>query len=137
MGKDLHPSIKEFKQFVQKHPELVKEVRKSGKGWQPYYEKWMLLGEDDPSWEKYKTKSPTQKTRSKKKGAKSKGKNQEKLNKLMKMVENVDLDKMEAHINQLNGAVGNIQKLIGQFQDAKRQFSSKSNHPMPFQRRRD
>ncbi|UFU00915.1 YlbD family protein [Radiobacillus kanasensis] len=137
MGKDLHPSIQEFKQFVERHPDLIKEVRKSGKGWQPHYEKWILLGEDDPSWEKYKSNSTQKRPGQKKKESKAKGSSQEKLNKLMKMVENVDLDKMEGHINQLNGAVGNIQKLFGQFQDAKRQFSGKSTHHMPFHRRRD
>ncbi len=56
MSDKLHPSVREFKDFLQRHPKLVEEVRRSGRGWQEYYEKWALLGEDDSMWEKYRSK---------------------------------------------------------------------------------
>ncbi|MRH42140.1 hypothetical protein GH741_05550 [Aquibacillus halophilus] len=138
--KNLHPSIKEFKEFVREHPGIIKEVRNNGDKWQDYYEKWVLLGEDDPSWEKYKkTGTSTSKT-SDSTNTESKKDKQEIMNQMMKMVENVDLNKVEGHITQLNGAITNIQSLIGQFKEAKKQFPSKKNNersPSPFNINRD
>lgn len=37
-------SINDFKQFVKKHPKLIKEVRKEQRSWQDVYENWVLFG---------------------------------------------------------------------------------------------
>ncbi len=135
----MHPSIKEFKVFVKEHPGLIKEVRSGGENWQDYYEKWILLGEDDPSWDKYKGVNSTKTNKTDSDGSESKKDKQELLNQMMKMVEGVDLNKVEGHVNQLNGAIANIQSLIGQFKEAKKQFpSSKKNEVRsPFNINRD
>ncbi|MDC3416504.1 YlbD family protein [Aquibacillus salsiterrae] len=133
--KDLHPSIKEFKAFVQKHPGLIKNVRSGNETWQGYYEKWMLLGEDDPSWERFKNQSDSKDdVKGETQGGKktnSKKEKKELMNSLMKMVETIDLNKVEGHINQLNGAITNIQTLINQFQDVKKKSPTNGNKP-PF-----
>jgi len=51
--KKLHPSVIEFKHFINEHPGILKEIRKSGRSWQEYYEKWILLGEEDPYWQQF------------------------------------------------------------------------------------
>ncbi|KGX93289.1 hypothetical protein N781_12850 [Pontibacillus halophilus JSM 076056 = DSM 19796] len=130
MGKQLHDSVKEFKQFVKQYPDLIKEVRESDEGWQPVYEKWVLLGEEDDFWTQYKEK---EKEASVKEGEESKPEEEsteeeqdekEVMGQLMGMLDKVDLNKVQGHIQQLNGAITNIQSLVGQFQDFKRQGST-------------
>lgn len=53
----LHPSVAAFKNFVNRHPKLLEEIRKSGRGWQEFYEKWAILDEDDPFWKDLKPKN--------------------------------------------------------------------------------
>lgn len=50
----LHPSVEQFKVFINQYPPLIKEIRREGRSWQEIYEKWALLGEEDAYWEKYK-----------------------------------------------------------------------------------
>ena len=50
----LHPSVQQFKEFVNHHPKMVHEVRSGHKTWQQFYEEWYLLGEEDPIWATYR-----------------------------------------------------------------------------------
>ncbi|MBP1968218.1 gas vesicle protein [Virgibacillus natechei] len=116
----LHPTVLEFKQFINKHPLLREEVRKKGRSWQEYYEKWALLGEDDSYWEPYKE------DKSESKEDDSKESNKELLGKLMKLTENMDIEKVQNQAHQLNNSITMIQEMISQFQDKK--------NPKPVQR---
>ncbi|RYG74057.1 hypothetical protein EU245_04100 [Lentibacillus lipolyticus] len=119
MSDNLHPSVKEFKEFLQRHPKLVEEVRRSGRGWQEYYEKWALLGEDDPMWEKYRSEE-TSKTGKKKTGGKK-----EMMEKLVQMSENIDMDKFQSQVDNINSAITTVQELLHQFQPS----DKSSQHP--------
>ena len=136
-NKDVHPSIVEFKSFVHKHPGLIKEVKQKGESWQEIYEKWVLLGEEDPSWQDYKEVTNSKEKPTSDETKSSKVDKQELFNQLFKMVENVDLNKVEGHINQLNGAITNIQSLIGQFQEVKKQFPTSQKNGPPFHINKD
>ncbi|KGX84070.1 YlbD family protein [Pontibacillus marinus] len=126
-GNDLHPSVQQFKEFVNKHPKLVKEVKDQGSSWQPFYEKWVLLGEEDSFWDPYREEVVQTKRREENKEEEpSESNNQEFMGQLMSMVDKVDLNKVQEHIQQLNGAVQNIQSLVGQFQDMKKQLPGKN-----------
>ncbi|WP_090856992.1 YlbD family protein [Paraliobacillus sp. PM-2] len=127
--------IEQFKAFVKRNPGMIKEVRNGEKKWQDFYEQWVLLGEDDPSWENYK--QIDKKSNTKNSNSKS---NKQWMKQMSEMVEKIDLNKVEGHINQLNGAITNIQSLIGQFQEVKKQIPSKTQHVPhrnPFQYYRD
>ncbi|WP_053219787.1 spore coat protein YlbD [Virgibacillus senegalensis] len=122
----LHPSVQEFKAFVKQHPGLIEEVNQNRNSWQDIYEMWVLLGEDDEKWKNYKSGS----LRGGQKQAKSEeDESQTKQNQLasqfMQIIEKVDLNKVQGHMHQLNGAINNIQTLIGQFQEYKKQSSVK------------
>ncbi|WP_217585704.1 YlbD family protein [Lentibacillus saliphilus] len=117
--KDLHPQVREFKAFINRHPKLIESIRKSGRSWQEYYEKWTLLGEDDPYWNSYK--SDDHKVNEKKEEKETDTKKQtEMFEQLKKLTETVDLDKIQKHAYQLSGTINTIQELIGQFQDTKK-----------------
>lgn len=47
----------EFRKFVSTHPLVRDEVKNGSKSWQSIYEDWVILGEEDSMWEKYKVKS--------------------------------------------------------------------------------
>lgn len=129
---ELHPSVQQFKDFVGKHPKLIKEVKEQQASWQPYYEKWVLLGEEDSFWDQYRDEGEnvqSQKNNSKQKEETKEKDNQEFMGQLMGIVEKVDLNKVQEHIQQLNGAVTNIQTLVGQFQDMKKQLPGKTQDP--------
>ncbi|MFB4167615.1 YlbD family protein [Virgibacillus sp. JSM 102003] len=127
----LHPSVREFKVFMNKHPLLIEEVRKSGRSWQEYYEKWALLGEDDPFWDSYRNNQKEEV------GGKSKEGKAELFGQLMKLSENVDLDKVQKQVHQLSSTITTIQDVLGQFQTKKtppQQFRKPDN---PFNWGRD
>lgn len=127
----LHPTIQEFKSFLKKHPKLIEDVRKNGKSWQEHYEKWVLLGEDDPVWAQYKPEEPKEK----------KGRNKEKQTELfaqlMKLTENVDLNKVQGQVQQLSSTIATVQELLGQFQQSKKTPTGPATRSQPFHWFRD
>ncbi|HEX6594819.1 MAG TPA: spore coat protein YlbD [Bacillota bacterium] len=108
---NLHGTVKEFKQFINEHPKLREEIRRSGRTWQEYYEKWILLGEDDAMWEPYKNEKNT---------STEKEKNPELFQHLLKIVDKMDFDKVQKNVHQLNETVSILQEVVGQFKNQQR-----------------
>ncbi|WP_345238765.1 YlbD family protein [Pontibacillus salipaludis] len=132
MSSNLHPSVAEFKEFTGRYPKLIKHVRDHRESWQPYYEKWVLLGEDDPYWNQFTEGNEQGKTNDQQTEGKEdhdSTNNKEMMGQFMNMIENVDLNKVQGHIQQLNGAISNIQNLVGQFQEMKKTNPTKGNAP--------
>lgn len=117
---DLHPSVVSFKNFINSHPALIKEIRKSGRSWQEYYEKWALLGEDDSYWDKYKVDKHEENVNEEKESVK----NTELVSQLMKYTSNLDVNKMQGQVEQLSKAVTAIQEMVSQFKK-----TQKNNQP--------
>lgn len=118
MDNKLHPTVREFKEFLTKHPALIKEVRENGRSWQEHYEKWVLLGEDDPYWKQYEeAEDDTEKDDTEnEKGTK---KQSEMFGQLMKLTENIDINKVQEHVQQFSSTITTIQGMLGQFQETK------------------
>ncbi|GAB3068101.1 spore coat protein YlbD [Virgibacillus ainsalahensis] len=110
----LHPTVINFKQFINKHPALREEIRKSGRSWQEYYEKWVLLGEEDAFWDGYKEKDTKEQDDS------LKGNNTELFGQLIKLTEKMDINKIQNQVSQLNNTITTIQEAIQQFQESKK-----------------
>lgn len=106
MGKELHPKVKEFKEFINKHPALIAEIRKSGRSWQYYYEKWVLNGENDPMWKSY-TNDETNKF--------NKVKQSKLFGQLLQMTQNIDINKVQQQVEKLDSTIGTIQEMLNQF----------------------
>lgn len=98
---DLHPSVQRFKAFVDQHPSVKEQLRKNHKLIQSYYEKWMILGEDDPFWDSLpsvkKESSPAKMDWIKQLGV---------------LMEDINWEEVSRHIDELNGAIGQFQQLI-------------------------
>ncbi|SET29869.1 Putative coat protein [Oceanobacillus limi] len=117
----MHPKVVAFKKFINEHPKLREEIRKSGRSWQEYYEKWILLGEDDPLWDKFEKDSNESEKKS--------GNKSEFFSQLMKLTENVDVDKVQKQVHELSSTVATLQELLGQFQDKKKSNQYQQNQP--------
>ncbi|WP_100011070.1 spore coat protein YlbD [Lentibacillus sediminis] len=113
--KKLHPLVYDFKVFINSHPALREEIRKNGRGWQEFYEKWVLLGEEDTYWDAYKQLPVTNE-----KEPETKEKDTEMFAKLMKMTENLDMEKVQGQVSQLSKTIAMVQEAIGQFQESKK-----------------
>lgn len=96
----LDPTVIQFKKFINNKPVLIKRVREEGRSWQEYYEKWALLGEDDPMWEKYKQEINEKEHRK-----------QELLSGLVTLINYVDLNTIDKYINQFS----NVILFLGEF----------------------
>lgn len=118
----LHPTVREFKAFMNSHPKLLKEVRRSGRGWQEHYEKWVLLGEDDPLWDDYKeaSDSSTEEDIYMNADEDTDETQSDMVGKIIKLTENMDINKVQEQVHQLNSAISTIQEMIGQFQESKK-----------------
>src|SRR5699024_6554146 len=93
-------------------------VRYKGRSWQEYYEKWVLLGEDDPFWDSYKETTDT------KEGGKKTEKQSGLFKQLQKHTENMDMEKIPRKAQQLSNTIHTVQEVIGQFQEAKNDLES-------------
>ncbi|NUK28999.1 YlbD family protein [Parageobacillus sp. VR-IP] len=129
MAKHLHPSVEKFKQFVKKHPKIIQEVRSGKKTWKEFYEDWYLFGEDDEMWESYKQEQSP---------AKQKEKGGSKwLEKISNILQNMDSDEVQKHLESVQQAIAAIQNIITQFQGPEKQHISAAKDEHPFSFRKD
>ena len=110
-NENLHPTIIEFKRFVNQHPKLLEEIRKSGRSWQEYYEKWVLLGEEDQMWDQFTTSN------------KQSSRNTDMIKQIVKLTENIDLNKVQQHVSELSGTVSTLQSLLNQNSSSQKEES--------------
>lgn len=118
--KELDMSIIEFRDFLTDHPKLVKEVKQKEESWQPYYEKWVLLGELDPYWNQYKQADAKQEKQ---------GKQASKImDKLRKWTESADMDQIQEKMKQWDETITIIQGMLNQYQENKQEKSFTRNY---------
>ncbi|MBU8907143.1 YlbD family protein [Desertibacillus haloalkaliphilus] len=138
--RSLHPSVQKFKTFVKDHPLLIKEVRQKRTTWQQLYEEWMLLGDDDPQWEKYKKRHLKQ-DRSESENVESSDQateNSESITQLMSLLKKVNFNDIQHHLSQFNGLISNVQTIMKQFQGSSSNQQSESQQgQQPFSFRKD
>ncbi|KRG14139.1 YlbD family protein [Lederbergia galactosidilytica] len=135
MDKELHPSVKEFKNFIQQHPHLIKAVRQEEYTWQELFEDWYLLGEDDPRWKNEGT-SKTENNEKKEEDSKLS------IGQITKILKNMDGNQLQQHIQQLSQAIGAVQGVLTQFSQSSGQNGAqssgaqqaKSNNPFSFRK---
>jgi len=142
--RELHPSIAEFKVFVQKHPHLIQEVRSGHSTWQELFEEWYLLGEDDPRWKNSSTvknsvksmKTKQEKVENDKDDNDEQNNKQFNINQILDYLKRMDINQIQQHIKSLYEALGTAQEILAQFQNRSEEgsYESKQN---PFSFRKD
>lgn len=114
----LHPSVQQFKEFVDEHPKVKEQLRKNHKLIQSYYEKWVILGEDDPFWESLSTdkkESSTKKT--------------DWIKQISVLMEEMDWEEVSRHIDELNGAIVQFQQLLSKVKKESKQKNEEFEYP--------
>ena len=106
--KKLHPSVEQFKHFVNSNKKIMEEVRSGRSTLQDLYEEWYLLGEDDPRWTPLLTENKSDNVPSKEKT--------EWYHPILNSLKNMDPKQMHQYIGNLSQAIGAIQGVLGQFQ---------------------
>ncbi len=90
--------IDEFKMYVKKNPKLINYVKDGSMTWQGFYEIYDLYGEDNNAWSKYLSNTDEEVTGTKKSSISS-------VSDIVKMVKNMDVDKVQEGITSLQKAV--------------------------------
>lgn len=85
----------EFKTFISKYPKIKEDVINKTYTWQQIYENWIILGEDDLFFEKYKTNN--QKTSNTLEDMLS----QANLKSIINYVKNIDPDSINKTLNTI------------------------------------
>jgi Putative coat protein len=112
--------IESFKEFVHKHPELIKEVQKNKRPWKEVYQDWIVLGEEHESWNQY---------------SKEKKKQQDKRSSsAQNMRAELTIGDIIAGLSKLQ--INDVQKYLSQFgslmdavQELLQQFNNQSDRP--------
>ncbi|KUP08545.1 hypothetical protein Q73_04950 [Bacillus coahuilensis m2-6] len=138
---NVHPQVVNFKKFVRSHPGLIKEVKRGNSTWQDLFEEWYILGDEDPTWQKYQKENLTNIETSSQTNAESKEEETSSgiMNQLTKVIQNMDANQMQSHLANLSQAIGAVQGVLSSFQGdtstskaASKSTEEKPNHPFSF-----
>ncbi|RWS43958.1 cytoplasmic protein [Bacillus mycoides] len=138
----LHPSVQQFKEFVNHHPKMVHEVRSGQKTWQQFYEEWYLLGEQDQIWTAYRPdgapafSSVKENKEEKKEKRTEEEKTADVMGQMLSFFKKLDVEQMQHHLANVTSAIGSVQQVIQQFQGnhAQQEQSTSENNPFFFQK---
>ncbi|GAE24118.1 hypothetical protein JCM9140_24 [Halalkalibacter wakoensis JCM 9140] len=134
--KELHPSVKEFKQFMREHPHLLKEVKEEKKTLQELFEEWSIVGSDHEQWNASSTveknnveEKPEEQTEKSSKSA------SDTLGQIMGLVKRMNVDDLQQHLTQFSAVLANVQNVIQSFQKPSNPSNqSQQDHPFSFRR---
>ena len=100
-------SKEDFKEFVKRHPELIKYVKSGEMSWQKFYELYSLYDEDDNAWSEYFNSNNVNKT-SKINANTSFG-----VGEIFNMLKNVKPEVLQQNITSIQKFLGFIGEFVG------------------------
>jgi predicted translin family RNA/ssDNA-binding protein len=104
--------IESFKEFVHKHPELIKEVKKNKRPWKEVYQDWIVLGEEHESWNQYtKEKDNKQEERSKTKREKT----ELTVGDIITGLSKIEITDVQKYLSQFGSLMDAVQELLQKF----------------------
>lgn len=124
---ELDPSVQEFKQFINQYPTLCTDIHLNKVDLQMLYEKWVTDGEEDAYWDMYKTNnynrvnegSPSMpQADPQAKNSDDPGK-PDLMKTIMQLTKNMDMTKVQKHVEQISEAVLSVQEVVHQFNQKK------------------
>lgn len=123
-------SINDFKQFVKKHPKLIKEVRKEQRSWQDVYENWSLR-ESDPIWNPYREPEAAAEA------VPEIPQKNDFVSKMVTAVKKMDVNQMNEQINKMSQSISSLQSLLNTFSGSGQKHSQPGSGQHPFSFRKD
>ena len=119
-------NVDSFKEFVRNNNYLISYIKNGNKSWQDLYEMYDLYGDDEDAWNKFLNEDNTNvNTRN------SNTRSSNYIEDIVRIVKNVDMDKVQE-------GIGSLQKTLGLFGDLfanKGSNNTKEYNPRPLYRR--
>ncbi len=105
--------IESFKEFVHKHPELIKEVQKNKRPWKEVYQDWIVLGEEHESWNQY---SKEKKKQQDKRSSSAQNKKAElTIGDIIAGLSKLQINDVQKYLSQFGSLMDAVQELLQQF----------------------
>ncbi|MED1862733.1 spore coat protein YlbD [Fictibacillus nanhaiensis] len=108
--------IESFKEFVHKHPELIKEVKKNKRPWKEVYQDWIVLGEEHESWNQYaKDKDKNNKQEDRAKSKSEKIRTELTVGDIVAGLSKLQITDVQKYLSQFGSLMDAVQELLQQF----------------------
>jgi len=105
--------IESFKEFVNKHPELIKEVKKNKRPWKEVYQDWIVLGEEHESWNQY---TKDRKNKEDSRSSKTQSKRPElTIGEIVAGLSKLQISDVQKYLSQFGSVMDAVQELLKQF----------------------
>ena len=101
-----------FKEFVKENPNLIKYVRNNEMTWQKFYEMYDLYGNSSDVWKDYLKEEKNEKIKESALG----------FTEFVNWIKTINLDGLQE-------GIGNIQRILGVFQDFSKKDSNSTKEP--------
>lgn len=101
-----------FKEFVKENPNLIKYVRNNEMTWQKFYEMYDLYGNSSDVWKDYLKNESSEKIKESSAG----------FTEFVNWIKTINLDGLQE-------GIGNIQRILGVFQDFSKKDSNSTKEP--------
>ncbi|MFE1244633.1 spore coat protein YlbD [Fictibacillus sp. NPDC058756] len=105
--------IESFKEFVHKHPELIKEVKKNKRPWKEVYQDWIVLGEEHESWNQYSKEKKKQKD--KRSSSAQNMKAELTIGDIVAGLSKLQINDVQKYLSQFGSLMDAVQELLQQF----------------------
>jgi hypothetical protein len=102
--------IESFREFVQKHPELIKDVKNNKLPWKKVYQDWIVLGEEHESWNQY-SKTKKMKQTAEKKDSK---KTEMTIGDILGALSTIQISDVQKYLSQFSNVMDGIQEILQQ-----------------------
>lgn len=115
---NLNGELLQFKEFINRHPKLIRKIRQDGKSWQEIYEQWVILGEEDALWEKFKEDDDDslEKEDRTEKIFSAFDLKPELVDQIVKYTKSIDINKLQGQVQQLSKTINTIQEIVDKYQ---------------------
>ncbi|MBY6036219.1 YlbD family protein [Fictibacillus nanhaiensis] len=105
--------IESFKEFVHKHPELIKEVKKNKRPWKEVYQDWIVLGGEHESWNQYAKEKNNQKQERTSKTTHTK--TELTVGDIVEGLSKLQISDVQKYLSQFGSLMDAVQELLQQF----------------------
>ena len=105
--------IESFKEFVHKHPELIKEVQKNKRPWKEVYQDWIVLGEEHESWNQYSKEKKKQ--QDKRSSSAQNLKAELTIGDIIAGLSKLQINDVQKYLSQFGSLMDAVQELLQQF----------------------
>ena len=103
-------SREEFKEFVRRHPELIKYVKSGEMNWQKFYELYSLYDENDDAWREYFNDQNINNSTQNKNSSSSSSFG---MGEIVNMLKNVKPEVLQQNINSIQKFLGFVSEFVG------------------------